>query len=610
MKLHIPESILDEPREDLCPEVWNTLSQPPKLLDTVQQKIDKLIDWTQSKYHFNDLSVYIIGSICSNSYSEDSDIDIDFCASGMTEDDNDAEAVKDFGWRFKKSFIEEYASQNPEDVKAGSHPFEVYFNPNPFQCFMSIGCYNVLDHKWEVGPDLEDSSFDPVSEYYADAMKQVKKILEDIRAVIFGLYEDAFACKKSNDNSFKDQMKKDITEKLEDAVKLYDQMKKVRSNFQRPCKSKEEALKRREDKTRHVVDAAFKFLEKFGYIFILKDFVQLWYDFKEDKSTLADIDSKILSSVSSNMQLKHLQDSESIDDQKFLLMMQEVESMLNESMSNLVKVSFIATLMAISGLLPANALTKTLTKAKQQNSHLTVNSKETKKAIMDASTDQKMIGEMSKTNLVNLAAQVLWKEARGEKIEGIKAVASVILNRTGNDPIYIVPVLKQPSAFECLENYTGGWKDSDYKWYFPYNAITSNPANKQIWDDCNKIALQLVDKTFKSTIGNRNAYLNKKTAKKKALNTWGKKCDLKVGNHHFGYLKENDPKYVVPGTYTSWKKHNAQQNSIAKTVAVQSGDTLSKIAKAHNMTLAEILKLNQGIKDPNNISIGQKIRIA
>jgi len=119
-----------------------------------------------------------------------------------------------------------------------------------------------------------------------------------------------------------------------------------------------------------------------------------------------------------------------------------------------------------------------------------------------------------------------------------------------------------------------------------------------------------VNKTFKSTIGNRNAYMNKKTAKKKALNTWGKKCDLKVGNHNFGYLKENDPKYVVPGTYTSWKKHNAQQNSTAKTVAVRSGDTLSKIAKAHNMTLAEILKLNQDIKDPNNISIGQKIRIA
>lgn len=78
------------------------------------------------------MSVYIIGSICSNSYSEDSDIDIDFCSLDAVEDSNDQEVIKDFGWEFKKSFIEEYANKNPEDVKVGSHPFEVYFEPNPF----------------------------------------------------------------------------------------------------------------------------------------------------------------------------------------------------------------------------------------------------------------------------------------------------------------------------------------------------------------------------------------------------------------------------------------------------------------------------------------------
>lgn len=87
---------------------------------------------------------------------------------------------------------------------------------------MSIGCYNVLERRWEVGPGLKSVEFDPVSEYYADAMKQVKKILEDIRAVIFSLYEDAFASKKSNDKNFKEDMQADITKKLGDAVKLYD----------------------------------------------------------------------------------------------------------------------------------------------------------------------------------------------------------------------------------------------------------------------------------------------------------------------------------------------------------------------------------------------------
>jgi len=96
---------------------------------------------------------------------------------------------------------------------------------------MSIGCYNVLDSKWEVGPEIKDIDFDPVSEYYADAMKQVKKILEDIRSTIFHLYEDAFACKKSKDGSFKEEMRKNIVEKLASASKLYELMKKVRSNF-------------------------------------------------------------------------------------------------------------------------------------------------------------------------------------------------------------------------------------------------------------------------------------------------------------------------------------------------------------------------------------------
>lgn len=65
---------------------------------------------------------------------------------------------------------------------------------------MSVGCYNVLEKKWEVGPGIKGQDFDPVSEYYADAMKQVDRILKDIRSIIFEMYEAAFVCKKSNDS--------------------------------------------------------------------------------------------------------------------------------------------------------------------------------------------------------------------------------------------------------------------------------------------------------------------------------------------------------------------------------------------------------------------------
>ena len=55
----------------------------------------------------------------------------------------------------------------------------------------------------------------------------------------------------------------------------------------------------------------------------------------------------------------------------------------------------------------------------------------------------------------------------------------------------------------------------------------------------------------KDEISKINSYLNKDTANKKAVDTWGKKCTKKLGKHHFGYLREHDPKYVVPGTMTA-----------------------------------------------------------
>ena len=346
---------------------------------------------------------------------------------------------------------------------------------------------------------------------------------------------------------------------------------------------------------------------------ILKDFVQLKYDVEADQQALEDADTRILRSVSSNMQLKHLQDKPD-ENSKILSMMHEVESMLNEDASGLVKMSFIAALMAISSFLPANALTKNLNKAKQSSQHLTVNSPAAKKAIAASAVDNQMVGPMSKTNVVNAVARCLWAEGRGQKegTEGRKAIASVIVNRTGNKPEYIIDVIKQPAAFSYTAGYTGGWTDSTYQWFLPYKAIAGNPGNKAIWDECNQLALQIVDGKFKSTIGNYNAYMNKDTAEKKNVESWGKKCQRKIGSHHFGYLKDRDPQYVVPGTYTTWKKMNKKRTPVTavKTVVVKSGDTLSKIAKDNNVTLAKLLQLNNGIKDPNAISIGQKIRVA
>ena len=42
---------------------------------------------------------------------------------------------------------------------------------------------------------------------------------------------------------------------------------------------------------------------------------------------------------------------------------------------------------------------------------------------------------------------------------------------------------------------------------------------------------------------------------------------------------------------------------------VKKSDTLSSISKSYKTTVTAIKKLNPGVKDPNTIKVGQKIRV-
>ena len=64
---------------------------------------------------------------------------------------------------------------------------------------------------------------------------------------------------------------------------------------------------------------------------------------------------------------------------------------------------------------------------------------------------------------------------------------------------------------------------------------------------------------------------------------------------HFGDL---NTQLLFSGTNTPW----------TATVEVKSGDTLQRIASTHRTTMEALLKLNR-IKDPNRISLGQKLRV-
>jgi hypothetical protein len=53
--------------------------------------------------------VFIIGSITSNQYTKTSDIDIDFSSDFMN--DKSEDEIKDFGWKMKSDFMENFPEE-------------------------------------------------------------------------------------------------------------------------------------------------------------------------------------------------------------------------------------------------------------------------------------------------------------------------------------------------------------------------------------------------------------------------------------------------------------------------------------------------------------------
>jgi len=268
---------------------------------------------------------------------------------------------------------------------------------------------------------------------------------------------------------------------------------------------------------------------------------------------------------------------------------------LAESLKDLTFGILVAGILSMPGILNGKTLATELDKTKDKTK-LVITSPEVRKAMDKSLMVSKSYDGLNASNTVNMIARTLFAEAGGkdEGTEGRKAVLSVIWNRANHDVNNIKRVITKPAQFSCWNKYSGGWTDKDYRFSIPSSTIPGPgyiPTNKRIWDECVALATEVVDGKFKSTIGNMNSYLNKAKAKKSALDTWGQLCTKKIGSHHFGFVKSNQLKPAL------------------KIHVVKSGDSLSKIAKEHNIDVPTILAKNPNIKDPNRISIGQKIYV-
>jgi cell wall hydrolase len=112
-------------------------------------------------------------------------------------------------------------------------------------------------------------------------------------------------------------------------------------------------------------------------------------------------------------------------------------------------------------------------------------------------------------NDIDLMAQVVYAESRGEPYEGKVAVASVILNRlkNANFPMSIDKVIKQNGAFSCVNKGSISIEPDEESYFAVYDALKGlDPTCKSLYFYNPEIAtcnwMKNIEKSNKKVIGN------------------------------------------------------------------------------------------------------------
>lgn len=599
------ESVIDFPKDTLCEDIWQkTLDQNGEqeiwvLREDVRSLLIELCAQLMAAIKINNYYVHITGSITSNSYTSNADVDVHFLSKAIKIKDIDA-LNKLLRTKFKQ-----LSTTNPSYASIGEHPIEVYFQENEYQDFMSVGCFNLLENTWEVGPELKPTDFNPYNEYYDKVKARVSIYIDRIRTTIFSAYEAAIVCQKSRYIKGYD----DVIQALKEAKIVYEQLRQSRKVYSSPV-SKEQALEFRNSLKWHIADATFKLLDKYGYLQILKKFTEYLNLVDNSHEVSVEVISGIIQIIKT-----------SIGDEKKLA---EIES-LDEGAKEVFSLLTLAGMLAIPGIMTPKALAAELKTLPKQE--LRLKSPAFKQAFNNASIEQRSFNGLSYANTTNLVATGMYNETMTDylkyhDIKIIQAVGNNMWTRAGGKAENIPAELVRGGQFYGVSKHIPNYArlkaspvDANYTLYDPHTEGPMSKAQEAAWKLCNELAVQLLNGTLPNVIGDRNMLANKRIDNADAYEDWGKYCDLKIGSQYYGYDRSQDGyrKYKTKKPANLTHTVEIPQKGAKKVVkpveyVVQSGDTLSAIAKKFNTTVLKLQAKNK-IQKADNIQVGQKIMI-
>jgi hypothetical protein len=274
----IRESSVDYPRPDLDMQVWAKSDEGYVVRENVQRQILNLID----QYPERDLlqearEIRLVGSIGSNLYVDDSDLDVHIVPEDFSTWNEDK----------VKEVMDWFKLNDKLDKLVGQHPIEVYVQLNPSQDLMSVAVYDLLNDDWLEGPKLVPLNYDPYNEFNY-LLKDIRQSVQNADLLFGELKRDVIDYEVVKDALFhlpKDQrtrlykkLKNKLGEIEKDIEQLYLTRKEwvdARHNASRP-NSPEEAKNDIELAMKwNDTNALFKFINRYGYMKAIQDLEEL-----------------------------------------------------------------------------------------------------------------------------------------------------------------------------------------------------------------------------------------------------------------------------------------------------------------------------------------------
>jgi predicted nucleotidyltransferase len=220
LKDHLNESILNINRNTLDPTVFEMTEVPgqqPKLMDPIKGEIMKKAKLIDKIVPIK--SVYIIGSILTNKYDPNSDIDVTIEVDPTDLDSLDASIIM----KYIKTLNTEYANGT-------THKINYYIIKGDFDFSKSDAIYDVPNDKWLKIPKSNDIDVQMHLSRFENDLEEIAQSTEEIRRDLIDL-EEIKSLTPRQINNLKDMVQEkldNLNHDIETLVTLHKTFKNIR----------------------------------------------------------------------------------------------------------------------------------------------------------------------------------------------------------------------------------------------------------------------------------------------------------------------------------------------------------------------------------------------